>query len=151
VGILLHREASVGELELQGRGRRLWMTGGLFVLAGLSLVGLPPFGTFLGKALIEESAKHLDQSWITAVFVIVSVLTGGAVLRPAGRIFAGWGPVYGELSSTESEEEESERETQEGYGRTPAVMLLPVTVLVGAGLILGMVPSPEGRDRCPAV
>ena len=91
-GILLHRLKSVDELELHGRGRSLRLAGFLCALGGLGLAGFPPFGTYLGKGLMEEAADRLGYSWLAWVFTLVSAVTGAAVLRVAGRIFLGWGP-----------------------------------------------------------
>ncbi|MFF4953042.1 complex I subunit 5 family protein [Streptomyces chattanoogensis] len=88
VGILLDRFGSVDEYQLYGKGRELPWLGGLFGLGGLALAGLPPFGTALGKAVIEESAG----GWATALCVLVSAATGGAVLRAGARVFLGLGP-----------------------------------------------------------
>jgi multicomponent Na+:H+ antiporter subunit D len=120
------------------------------VLGGLGLAGLPPFGTFLGKALVEESAAALGYPWVTAVFVVASVLTGGAALRAAGRIFAGWGPIYEEISAPEGEQEEPEQETEEGHSRTPAVMLLPVVLLLLVGVLSGLAPDVAGQAETAA-
>ncbi|MCH6160671.1 complex I subunit 5 family protein [Streptomyces marispadix] len=89
-GILLDRYASVDERELHGKARELPLTGGLFVLGGLAVCGMPPFGTSLGKAVAEEAAGHTGH-WLTAVFVLASAVTGGAVLRAGLRVFAGVG------------------------------------------------------------
>src|SRR5918912_1462131 len=56
VGILQHRRARVDELRLWGLGRDLPFTGAVFAVGGLTLAGLPPFGTFLGKSTVEEAA-----------------------------------------------------------------------------------------------
>jgi multicomponent Na+:H+ antiporter subunit D len=88
VGILLDRYGSVDEHELYGRAGRLAPVGVLFTVGGLALAGLPPFGTALGKALTEEAGGPL----VSALFVVVSAVTGGTVLRAAARIFKGWGP-----------------------------------------------------------
>ncbi|KPC60931.1 complex I subunit 5 family protein [Streptomyces chattanoogensis] len=88
VGILLDRFGSVDEYQLYGKGRELPWPAGLFGLGGLALAGLPPFGTALGKAVIEESAG----GWATALCVLVSAATGGAVLRAGARVFLGLGP-----------------------------------------------------------
>ncbi|WP_063797984.1 proton-conducting transporter membrane subunit, partial [Streptomyces sp. 150FB] len=86
-GILLDHYGSVDEHELYGRAGQLPLVGGLFMVGGLALAGLPPFGTGLGKALTEEAAG----APLTALFVAVSAVTGGAVLRVAARVFRGWG------------------------------------------------------------
>jgi multicomponent Na+:H+ antiporter subunit D len=91
VGILLHRYASVDEIELQGRGRPLYITGTLFFCAGISLAGLPPFGTHIGNTLIDEFARAHGYPWIVIVSIIATMFTTGAVLRATGRVFLGWG------------------------------------------------------------
>jgi multicomponent Na+:H+ antiporter subunit D len=142
IGILQHRLAGVDEMHLRGRGRALLGTAALFVIGGLALVGLPPFGTFAGKALIEEEAKALGLYWVTPLFVACSVITGAAVVRAAGRIFAGWGPpVEHEDVVAEEEGEEEESETVGGRDRTPAVMFVPALALLAAGLGVGLFPQ----------
>ena len=88
---MLHRLGSVNETALHGRGRRLRVTGVVFTLAALGLADLPPFATFLGKGWIEDSAATRGLGWIIVIFVLCSVLVGGAVLRVAGGVFYGLG------------------------------------------------------------
>jgi multicomponent Na+:H+ antiporter subunit D len=110
----------------------------LFVLAGVGLVGLPPFGTFVGKGLIEESAIAMHYGWVVIVFVLASALSGAAWLRAAARVFLGWeggGPGAAET------EDVDHGETAEARTRTPAVMLAPIVALVAVGLGVGLVPG----------
>src|ERR1700742_3450419 len=58
-GIVLHRLHSVNESWLHGRGKHLRITGVAFTLAALGLAELPPFGTFLGKGWITDSADSV--------------------------------------------------------------------------------------------
>ena len=88
-GVLLHRFATVDEYELHGRGRALPVVGVLFALGAVLLAAAPPFTTFQGKSLLDASASGGGYGWLVAVFVLVSALTGGAVLRVAGRVFLG--------------------------------------------------------------
>ncbi|MBA3349460.1 MAG: NADH-quinone oxidoreductase subunit D, partial [Actinobacteria bacterium] len=91
-GIMLHRLGSVDELGCDGLGRSFPYTGVLFLLGGLALAGLPPFGTFVGKAVIEEEAAHLGYPWVAYLMVTASVLTAAPVLRAGARVFWGLGP-----------------------------------------------------------
>lgn len=141
VGILLHHYGTILDLDLYGRARRLRPTAILFVLGGFGLAGLPPFGTYLGKTLIEASALGHGYSWLPAVFIVSSAITGAAVLRAAGLIFAGWGPRPRAADAAESGKAETERETKEEHGRTPAVMLAPVLLLIVAALVIGIWPD----------
>ena len=91
VGVLLHRFGTVDEFDLHGRGRELRLAGVLFAIGGLLLSALPGVTAFFGKSLLDGGALELRYPWLPAVFVISSILTGGAVLRAAGRVFLGWG------------------------------------------------------------
>ncbi len=138
VGVLLHHYETVDELELAGRGRELPLAGVLFGVAGLGLIGVPPFASALGKAMVEEAAKSAGQGWVSPLFIVVSALTGAAVFRAGGRVFLGWGPPREELAELASEGEEVERETKDGARRTPAVMMAPTFALVLAALAAGL-------------
>jgi multicomponent Na+:H+ antiporter subunit D len=140
VGIVLYRLSSVDELRLRGRGRRLVPTAVIFTAAGLSLSGLPPFGAFLGKSLIEESASKLGYGWLPAVMTLVTILTAGTVLRAAGRVFLGLGAKRDPLFSPEPDEA---AEVEDEPRRRPAVMLVPAAVLVAASIGISLVPGLE--------
>src|SRR4051794_37609869 len=81
VGLLNDRFATVDEAKLHGRGRELPGAGVLVCLAALAVSSLPPFGPFLGKTLVEDAALKAGYGWVPAVMVLVSALTGGALLR----------------------------------------------------------------------
>jgi len=141
VGIVLHRLHSVNETWLHGRGRRLPVTGVIFTVAAFGLADLPPFGTFLGKGWIEDSAA---APWLTAIFIACGVLVGGAVLRVAGGVFYGLGDPPGEDPQMAAEANEETGETDEGRQRTPLSMLVPAAALAALGLAAGiaaMVPT----------
>ncbi|MEV6315763.1 complex I subunit 5 family protein [Streptomyces sp. NPDC051776] len=141
-GVLLDRYASVDEYELYGRARELPLTAGLFLAGGLALAGLPPFGTALGKAVAEEAAGHTAQ-WLVAVFVLVSAVTGGAVLRAGLRVFAGAGPRPEGTSAQRGEETtgDEEPETSGPLRRIPDTMLAVPLLLLAGALAVGLVPG----------
>src|SRR5437763_3075263 len=92
-GVLLHRFATMDEFDLHGRGRELRpIVGAMFALGGLLLAAMPLTTTFFGKSLLDGGALEGGYAWLPTVFVISSLLTGGAVLRVTGRVFLGWGP-----------------------------------------------------------
>jgi multicomponent Na+:H+ antiporter subunit D len=140
VGILLNNVNSVDELVLRGRGRALWRTGVVFTACALAIAGPPPFGTFLGKSLIEEGATRLDYQWVPVVITIVSIVTSAAMLRAAGRVFLGLGPAEDAYLSGEPDEE---REVATDPHRSGALMLLPTAALAVAGIGLSLVPGIE--------
>src|ERR1700729_2833629 len=144
-GIVLHRLRSVNESWLHGRGRRLRVTGAVFTVAALGLADLPPFGTFLGKGWITDSADSIAGGpWLAAVFCACTVLTAGAVLRFAGGVFYGLGDPPGEDPRMAAEADEETEETDEARQRTPLSMLVPAASLTALGLAAGvaaMVPK----------
>jgi multicomponent Na+:H+ antiporter subunit D len=142
VGVLGHRYASVDEHTLFGRGKDLPITAGLMVLGGLSLASLPPFGPFLGKSLIEESATELGYAWVAVPFVFASAVTGAAVLRASGRIFWGWGRQV-EHGPDPFAAPTHEADPEIAYPRhsVPQTMTIPTVALLAVGLGIGLVPG----------
>ncbi|RKT09463.1 multisubunit sodium/proton antiporter MrpD subunit [Streptomyces sp. 1114.5] len=140
-GVLLDRYGSVDEHGLHGRARELRLPGLLFGLGALALAGLPPFGTGLGKAVAEEAAGH-ELAWLPALFVLVSAVTGGAVLRAGLRVFGGVGAPpeeHPETAATSGEGEEPEIRTP--GRRPPASMLLVPGLLLAGCLAVGVLPG----------
>ena len=135
-GVLLHRWGSVDISVLTGRGRTERFAGVLFVVAGIGLVGLPPFGTFLGKALIEESATDVGYGWVVVVFVVASGVSAAAGLRAAARVFLGW-----DKPSPSASPSPVHFETEALHARTPFVMLVPIVALVVVGMGVALTPG----------
>ena len=107
VGILVRRLRTDDELRARGRG--LPASGVLFAVGALVVAGLPPAASFFGRALIVDGATG-GYRWLPIVLTAASILSGGALLRAAGRISLGWGsdeePVLGEEQPAEEEEPE---------------------------------------------
>ncbi|MBV9380225.1 MAG: hypothetical protein JOY82_15685 [Streptosporangiaceae bacterium] len=145
-GIVLHRLGSVNETWLHGRARHLRITGVVFTLAGLGLADLPPFGTFLGKGWIEDTGSAHGMPWLMPVFVLCTILAGGAVLRVAGGVFYGLGdpPSEDERMARAANEETSE--TDADKRRTPLTMIIPPTVLVALAVAIGLTPLGPAAD-----
>lgn len=141
VGVIQHRAGTVSELALRGRGRVLPITAGMVVLGGLALASLPPFGPFLGKAMIEEAGSEVGYGWIAIVFVVASALTGGAVLRSAGRVFFGWGRDDEEHEDFPILGEEADPELDHPREDIPLTLTATMVVLIVGGLGLGLVPG----------
>jgi multicomponent Na+:H+ antiporter subunit D len=144
VGLLNDRYATVEEAELHGRGRDIRWVGVLFCVAALAVASLPPFGPFLGKTLVEDAAlKAPGYAWLPAVMVVVSALTGGALLRVGLRVFFGVGrpaPEDPHSAGTETEGDESD----EPFARYPALLWGPALALVLASLAWGLWPGVVG-------
>ena len=146
VGVLLHRFGTVDEFDLHGRGRELRLAGVLFAIGGLLLSALPGVTAFFGKSLLDGGALELRYPWLPAVFVIASILTGGAVLRVAARVFLGWGASERREDVQLRQPPEEDEERIERNVTPPLMLIVPASLLVGAivvGLIPGLVPAIE--------
>jgi multicomponent Na+:H+ antiporter subunit D len=137
VAIVQHRRRRVSEARLAGTAGDLPFTGLVFAAGALSFAALPPFGTFLGKSLIEDELIRQGYGVVVAVLILTSALTAGAVMRAAARIFLGWGAA--EVMPSPVDETESEEEGPPT--RTPAVMFVPAAALIAAALAIGLVPG----------
>jgi multicomponent Na+:H+ antiporter subunit D len=126
-GILLQCFGSLDEIALHGRGRKMKWVGLVVAIAGLGLAGFPPYGTYFGKALMEQSAEILGHGWVSWVFTFASAVTGAAVLQFGAAIFLGWGekPKGEAASPTEAET----RETNQGGKKLPLVMIAMAALL----------------------
>lgn len=142
-GVLLNRFDTVDERTLYGQGRGMWLSGAVFLLGGLALAGLPPFGAGLGKSLSETASADAGYTYTLALFVAVSALTGAAVLRAGLRVFLGWGPrpepEGGSAEGTSGDQEEPETE-QAATPHMRLIMGAPATALLVASLLLGLLP-----------
>ncbi len=151
VGVLLHRFGTVDEFDLHGRGREIRAAGVLFGIGGLLLSAVPGVTSFFGKSLLDSAALEAHDPWLPAVFVISSILTGGAVLRVTGRVFMGWGAAEREedvqvaRAAREGDEETTPRD------HTPPLMLAVPAVLLAGSIVLGLIPGiVPGIERAAA-
>ncbi|HET8598964.1 MAG TPA: complex I subunit 5 family protein [Segeticoccus sp.] len=138
-GVLLNRYQSIDEYGLYGRVTERRFFPWLFLLGGLALAGLPPFGTGLGKSVLEDSLSKAGEHWGPGLVIFVSALTGGAVIRVGLRVCFGLGPRPEEHH--EDETSGSEEEPDQPVGRVRATMLTAILVLLAGGLAVGVIPD----------
>ena len=128
-GILLAHCGGIDEIGLRGAGRKIWPAGVVMGLGGLLLAGLPLGAMDEGLQLIEAASREASKEWVLIPILVGSALTGAAVLRVTGRVFAGLGPAPGEEGRAPSDEE------REKADRPLALMLIPAVVLLGTGML----------------
>ena len=110
--------------ELGGLGRRMPITFGIFLFMGLSVAGIPPLNGFSSKWMIYQAAFQSDDYLLGLAAMMSSLFTLAAILKFAHTAF------MGELTPTAARMHEP-----------PAIMLVPMLVLVAACVIVGMVPG----------
>ncbi|SKA28066.1 proton-conducting transporter membrane subunit [Consotaella salsifontis] len=123
-GAVMMRNHATTLDELGGLGRRMPLTFGFFLFAGLSLAGIPPLNGFTSKWLIFEAAFQSGHWLLGAAAMFSSLLTLAAVLKFAHAAFMG-APTARALEAEEA----------------PLAMLLPMATLCGASLLVGLMPG----------
>jgi multicomponent Na+:H+ antiporter subunit D len=158
VGVLQYHLDTVDERALHGRGRGLTVTFGLLLLGGLALAGLPPFGTFLGKALMEQAAGRAGYGWVAWLFVVASAVSAAAVLRAGLHVFTGWAAPAGGAEPAGAQQAGHrppgpalrQGGARAAGSRTHPTMLAPAAWLLLAALALGLLPGVGGRAQAAA-
>ena len=110
--------------ELGGLGRRMPITFGIFLFAGLSLAGIPPLNGFSSKWLIFYACFESGHWIIGAGAMVASLFTLAAVLKFAHAAFMG--------PPTEKSEHAHE---------APLPMLVPMCILTVLNVVLGLMPG----------
>lgn len=151
VGIMLDRHGNVDEIRLYGCGRGQWGLACLYFVAALGLADLPPFGTALGRSIAEDAVSAAGYPWAPALYVLVSALAAGAVLRAGLRVYLGAGPrpePGGAAGGEETSGGEEMRDTPALGERTPVTMVAAIVILIGGSLTAGVLPG--ARDAVVA-
>ncbi len=91
-------------------------------MAAFSFAGIPPFGGFTAKLLVFTAAIESNMAWLAIIGVIASVLQTAYLFRLINVI---WG----------------KRPKDETKIKEPLRLLIPVFILVGAIIILGLFPN----------
>jgi multicomponent Na+:H+ antiporter subunit D len=150
-GVLLHRFATIDEYDLHGRGRQIPFIGLLMAVGALLLAAAPGLTTYFGKSLLDAASQQAGYGWLVAVFIAVSAVTAGAVLRVTARVFLGWGPAEGPDPSQARAAEERVDETRGERDYTPRLMIAVPAVLLVSAAVLGLIPSAlPGVERAAA-
>ncbi|MFJ7213984.1 complex I subunit 5 family protein [Amycolatopsis sp. NPDC098790] len=150
VGALKDRYGSVDEDELFGKCGHSRLEGGLFLLAGLVLAGLPPFGIAFGKDVAEHALEETGYGWLVAVFVVVTAVTAGAVLRAGLGVYFGRGRPPRRDDGDRTPGTDEEPETGGRIERTPATMTAAIVAVLAAALAvpwLGEAAVTAGRQE----
>ena len=86
-GNLLHFGGHDRIADLDRVVQRLPLTTGAFALAGVSIMGLPPSGGFIGKWLLLKAALVQGRWDLAAVMILGGLLAAGYVFKALGHAF----------------------------------------------------------------
>ncbi|MDR3518170.1 MAG: proton-conducting transporter membrane subunit [Azospirillaceae bacterium] len=123
-GCIMVRSHATSLNELGGLGRRMPITFGIFLFAGLSLSGLPPLNGFASKWLIFQAAFQSGHVLLAIAAMVSSLFTLAAILKFAHVAFMG-APSALALKAEEA----------------PATMLAPMGAMVVACVAIGLMPG----------
>jgi multicomponent Na+:H+ antiporter subunit D len=121
MGCIVWRLGSVELRDLRGAGRRMPVTMALWVLGGLSLIGVPATAGFISKWYLIRTALEAGRWPVAALVLISSLLAVVYVWRVVETAYF--------------------KEPPDGSARraeAPLSMLVPTGVLVGAALVFGL-------------
>ena len=110
--------------ELGGLGRKMPITFGIFLFAGLSLAGIPPLNGFGSKWLIYVAAFESGHYVLGIFAMVASLFTLAAILKFAHAAFMG-----------------SPGAAAEHAREAPTIMLVPMIVLAAGCFAVGMLPG----------
>ena len=108
--------------DFSGLGKKMPLVSLALVMAGLSFAGVPPFGGFLAKYLVFTAAIQANFSWLAVIGVLTSVLQTAYLFRLINVMYA-------KKPKDEAVIKESKR------------ILIPIFILVGVIIILGLYPQ----------
>jgi multicomponent Na+:H+ antiporter subunit D len=127
-GIIEARCAGIDEIGLRGTGRPIWPVGILMAVGALMLAGLP-FGLINAGSEHIAGADHALRHAMAGAMLVGAACTGAAVLRVAGRVFGGFGPVPGEEVRAPTEQEQEKADRPLGLMLSPALLLCALAFL----------------------
>lgn len=149
-GIILHRTATLDEIELAKRPRRLPLAAALLLAGAAGLAGAPPFGTFWGDMMIGGAAHAMRNEWVEWIAFAASAATAGAIFRFTARALLGWGPAK-ELMGEPGSKIKERPDTHAGHRHTPPAMWIPAIGLMVLGIFAGLVPRLTGAALASAI
>jgi multicomponent Na+:H+ antiporter subunit D len=114
--------------ELDTVGHRLPVTFFTMGLAAVTLMGLPPSGTFVAKWILIDAAVQSGQYWLAGVVVGGGLLAAGYLVPLVGRAFTGTAIA-----------------TEDPIGRVPMVMRWAPFALAALAAGLGLLAWPLSR------
>lgn len=120
VGAVLYRVGSVDIQAFNGLGRKMPLTMAAFVLAGLSIIGVPLTVGFVSKWYLVTAALE-QNNWIVAALVLAGSLLAVVYI---GRI----------VEAAYFKEAKNDAEVKEA----PLLMLIPMWILVAANFYFGI-------------
>jgi multicomponent Na+:H+ antiporter subunit D len=109
--------------ELNGMGKQMPVTMGVFALAAIGLAGIPPLNGFVSKWFLGLGSVEADLGIFLGLLLLSGLLNAGYFFPIIRRAFF----------------MKSEKRTR--FGEAPALMVVPLVITVALSLWLGLAPD----------
>ena len=123
-GMILYRLETRDMKEMAGIGRKMPVTAAVFALSLFALTGMPPLNGFISELTIIMATIEANMAWLGVAVIINSVISAAYYLRTIKALLQ---PI------TQKKVEEA----KEG----PLVMLIPLLIMGGLIIVLGIYPD----------
>lgn len=121
-GRILHRYNSTEIAKVTGLFRTMPVTGGLFAIGILAIIGLPPFGIFISEFALVRAAFEAGRPWLIGIVLALLAIAFVILLKMLNSMLYGLPPEHVTVGET--------NHWQLGF------LLLNVVLLVILGLTL---------------
>lgn len=123
-GMILYRLETREMKEMAGIGRKMPVTAAIFALSLFALTGMPPLNGFISELTIIMATVEANMAWLGIAVIVNSVISAAYYLRTIKALLQ---PI------TQKKVEEA----KEG----PLVMLIPLLIMAGLIIVLGIFPD----------
>ena len=124
-GALFWRMRTISLNDIAGLGKDMPWTSAAFVVAGLSLIGVPATGGFISKWLLLEAVMEPGHYWLAVAILVSSLLALIYIGRVVEALYFREAP-----------------EGRDAAGEAPLTMLIATWALVLANIVLGIYATP---------
>jgi NADH-quinone oxidoreductase subunit N len=121
VGVINHYGFKTMD-DFAGVGRKLPLVSFALLIAAFSFAGVPPLGGFLAKYMVFTAAIESNFSWLAVIGVLMSVVQTAYLFRLINVMYA-------------------KKPKDDTKIKEPKRLLIPIFILVGAIILLGLFPS----------
>ena len=123
-GAIYYKTGVKNVKDLKGMGKVMPITMGCFAVSSISLIGIPPTNGFVSKWFLALGGLNDNKILFVAILLLSAFLTAAYLLPIVITAF-----FPGENKKVETDE-------------PPLRMLIPIVVLTGVSVILGLFPNP---------
>jgi proton-translocating NADH-quinone oxidoreductase chain N len=127
-GTIIYRLETRNLNEMSGVGRKMPITAIFFGISLFALIGMPPLNGFISELTLLTATMQSNVGWLGAAIVLNSILSSAYYLRVLRTLIQ---PNLSEVAQKAKE--------------APALMLIPIGVMVALIIVFGVYPEPVIR------